>query len=455
MKNILLTTTALATLFAGVASASTAHKGHTAHKHVAHKEKAMMDNEGLKISVGGILEGQAATRSQNSEYTSANSGGGTPAPASTIYKRGITPGNESIGFNTNAEAYLKVMNKTASGTKYGAQVALTTTTATQIQKGQTSFNRTFLYIENDIGRFEAGSNDDVASTMRIGADSIARATGGIDGDWANFVVFNTFNPSQNYSISYPFVVVGSTSFITAPVTALTLAGYNGGAVELPRNITYYTPEYNGFQAGLSYTPDNGNYGSTSASSFQVTPVLTAKNIISGGLSWKGEFDHKQALKVSAVGETSSTTKASGDTNSYYNNQSAIFGAEYTYEDLSVAASYGNQGKSGVNKAISSGQPAVKGGSFWTVGAAYVQDMIGGSVTYMSSELNTNTFNLVSLGLDYQVAPGLLPYFEVSYFEMKQKRTYSSSASSAATNTINAPEYKNKGTAFILGTKLSF
>jgi hypothetical protein len=450
MKNILLTTTALATLFAGVASASTAHKGHAAHKHVAHKEKSMMDNEGLSVSVGGILEGQAAARSQKSEYTSANTS--TSAPGN-VYKRGITPGNESIGFNTNAQAYIKAANKTASGTKYGAQVAVATTTATQIQQGQTSFNRTFLYTESDIGRFEAGSNDSVASTMRTGADSIARATGGIDGDWANYVALNTYVPTTYLPAN---TAVVSSNFITAPVTALTLAGYNGGAVELPRNITYYTPEYNGFQAGLSYTPDNSNYGnnivnvnSTASGYSPAVANTTAKNIFSGGLSWKGEFSHKQALKVSAVGETSSTTVTPAQQTagtSFYDNQSAIFGAEYTYDDFSVAASYGNQGKSGLQKNTTGVE--VKGGSFWTVGAAYVQDQIGGSVTYMSSELNTNAFNLVSLGLDYQVAPGLLPYFEVSYFTMKQKL-------SIASNNNAASAYKNNGTAFILGTKLSF
>ena len=52
MRNILLTT-ALATLFTGVASA-----------HSAHVEKTMKDSEGLSVSVGGSFDGQAATRSQ-------------------------------------------------------------------------------------------------------------------------------------------------------------------------------------------------------------------------------------------------------------------------------------------------------------------------------------------------------------------------------------------------------
>jgi hypothetical protein len=74
---------------------------------------------------------------------------------------------------------------------------------------------------------------------------------------------------------------------------------------------------------------------------------------------------------------------------------------------------------------------------------------------MNSTLNKNTLNLISLGLDYQVAPGLLPYAEVTYFTAKGKNTYTAPTAvvPAATNTAGA--YKNKGTAFILGTKLMF
>jgi len=102
----------------------------------------------------------------------------------------------------------------------------------------------------------------------------------------------------------------------------------------------------------------------------------------------------------------------------------IVGAQYSYKDFSVAASYGNQGKSGLSKnPIPAGSVGLKGGSFWTAGAAYVQGPIGASITYMNSQLNRNKFNLVSLGMDYKLAPGLLPYFEVSYFTMKQKTVY--------------------------------
>ncbi len=427
MRNILLTTTALATLFAGVAAA-------------AH-EATIKDSEGLSVSFGGSLEGQAATRSQASKYTN---------------DQGITPANKNVAFDTIAAIHASVKNKTAEGTTYGAQVGILTTTQSQQPAGSSALDRTFLFIENDdAGRFEFGSNNGVASTMRTGADSIARATGGIDGDWGNYVaVGNLPNYTQN--------------FITAPTTYLT--NYQNSGVQLfngdekSRKVNYYTPEYKGFQAGFTYTPDVRNSGQDDISALNGngTPASgynlpTAKNAFSAGLSWKGEFDKNQSLKVSAVGETSSVRAKAGDPNTYYGNKSGIFGAEYAYEDFSVAASYGNQGKSGFAKNITTGT-AVKGGSFWSLGAAYVQGPVGASLTYMNSTLNTNKLNLVSLGLDYQVAPGLLPYFEVTYFAAKQKLNYNASSGTPAVAglaTNSSASIKNKGTAFILGAKLKF
>lgn len=420
MRNILLTTTALATLFAGVAA--------------AHVEKTIKDSEGLSVSFGGSLEGQAATRSQASKYTN---------------DQGITPANKNVAFDTIAAIHASVKNKTAEGTTYGAQVGVLTTTQSQQPAGSSALDRTFLFIENgEVGRFEFGSNNGVASTMRTGADSIARATGGIDGDWSNFVVFSNSNNQQ---------------FIAAPTTYLTNYQNSGAQLfegdEKSRKVNYYTPEYKGFQAGLTYTPDVRNSGQDDITLLNGSTATgynspTGKNAFSIGLSWKGEFDKNQSLKVSAVGETSTVRKASTDTNTYYKYQSGIFGAEYAYEDFSVAASYGNQGKSGFAKTITTGS-AVKGGSFWTLGAAYVQGPVGASLTYMNSKLNTNTLNLVSLGLDYQVAPGLLPYAEVTYFNIKGKHLYIAPKATAPAATNNAIVYKNKGTAFILGTKLMF
>ncbi len=286
---------------------------------------------------------------------------------------------------------------------------------------------------------------------------------GFDGDWYNYVALTALINGRNIDNNN-----NNLNAIPAPTTYLTkyqddiIQDVIGGN-EQSRKINYYTPEYNGFQAGLTYTPDARNSGQDNIgilgrlnSTENPYTQPAAKNAISGGLSWTGKFEKNQSLKVSVVGETSNTTVTAADKavgNKYYDAKSVIVGGQYSYEDFSVAASYGNQGKSGFAKNTTG--VGLKGGSFWTLGAAYVQGPVGASVTYMNSTLNKNTLNLISLGLDYQVAPGLLPYAEVTYFTAKGKNTYTAPTAVVPAATNAAGAYKNKGTAFILGTKLMF
>ncbi len=464
MKNLLLTTTALATLFAGVAMG------------------ASVTNDALTVTLGGELETQAGFRSQGAKYTKATAEGlnaqkQSGNASSTVFKRGLTPGNDNVAFDTVTAIHATVKGKTEFGTLYGAQIGIQATNLSKLPAGQNGLDRTFLFVENEMGRVELGSNDGVGGTMRIGADSIARATGGIDGQWSNYVQLDTFQDTGANPYTQP-AVQSMNNFITAP-TLLTTSNQLSGALstvvnegdEKSRKITYYTPEFNGFQAGLSYTPDTRNSGQdyidklgqnvvngiTQPGSEYTLP--TAKNAIAGGISWSGNLDKDQAFKLSVVGETATIKNNVRSSTKYKNVSGAIFGAQYAYQNFSVAGSWGTQGKSMYADTATS----MKAGSFYTLGAAYVQGPVGSSLTWMKSTKNKNTLDLISLGLDYQVAPGLLPFAEVTYFKMKQKNSYNNSQydnqSDSSTKYVPATNvaaaYQNSGTAFILGTKLKF
>lgn len=480
MKKMLLTTTALATLAAGSAFAG-----------------GMAKDSDLEIKLGGEFDAQAGFRSQKKEYTKATASGlyrtnvgVNPETANDeVFKRGVTPGNNAVGFDTVAAIHATIKNKTASGLVYGAQVGLQTTTRSTSSAGQNVLDRSYLFMENDMGRVELGSNESAANAMRIGADRLARATGGIDGDWAKYVELNTFA-----STVYTAPKVRATNFITSPTLVLQSVENGGSPLnqllkgdEKSRKITYFTPEYNGFQAGVSYIPDTRNSGQDYVKELGVYTQdnvnygqywgVTVKNAFAGGISWHGTLDKMHNLKLSVVGEHGKSKGASqleGVTNgkNFENVRSVVVGAQWNYKEFGLAASYGNQGKSLANKNASSisGSSKFESGHFWTAGASWAQGPWGASVTYMNSKLNKNKMDLVSLGADYEVAPGLMPYAEVTMFDMKQKRDYwapNASRSSNVTiadgtavtdaggNFASSTTYKNKGTAFILGTKINF
>lgn len=453
MKKLLLTTTALVSVYAGVAAAG------------------MPDATDLKVTVGGSIEARAAFRSQKNEYLMANTG--TSSAAGKNYKRGVTPANQNVGFDTVSAMHASVTGQ-HDAMKYGAQIGIQSTTRSQLSAGSDALDRTFIFMENDnMGRFEAGTNSGVSSSMRLGADRIARATGGIDGDFGNYVSLDTF--VKDTDGNYVTAAVQESDFISGPVLYLT----RGGSIknetvaskqmegdEKARKLSYYTPEYNGFQAGLSFTPDNRNSGQDYMNQLNDRSVNSstkpiAKNALAAGLTWKTDLAADQSFKMSLVGESAKMyadpTDVVGTAKKEYKNISgAIFGAQYNYQNWAVAASYGNQGKSGYAKTntISEGTK-LKDAYFYTAGLAYVQGPVGTSLTYMHSDKNTNKMDIYSLGMDYQMAPGLLPYAEVTYFQMKQKTHYTNDVASNGSLAKTTQEYKNKGTAFILGTKINF
>ncbi len=482
MKNLLLTTTALATLAAGAAFAG----GNGAA------------DSGLEIKLGGELDAQMGFRSQKSEYTQATGKGIYTARTTSAsdygtetFKRGVTPGNNSVGLDTVAAVHATIKNKTASGLVYGANVGVQTTTRSTSSAGKHLTDRTYLFMENDMGRVELGTNESAANAMRLGGDRVARATGGIDGDWNKYVALDTFGATTGAN-AFQFTKVRAANFITSP--GLVLEGVEAGGSpvntflagdEKSRKITYYTPEFNGFQAGLSYIPDTRNSGqdqidqlgvymSDASASYGQYYNVTVKNALSGGLSWHGTIDKMHNVEVSLVGESGKTVAPGTFPASYgaYNNVSAYaLGAKWNYKEFALAASYGHTGKSLVNKTDTNGtadKNSFKDGKYWTLGAGWAQGPWGASVTYMSSEKNKNKFSLVSLGADYELAPGLMPYAEVSMFNMKQKNDYwsplvsRSDVTTTAGDTVAAAggnytntNYKNKGTALILGTKINF
>ena len=83
--------------------------------------------------------------------------------------------------------------------------------------------------------------------------------------------------------------------------------------------------------------------------------------------------------------------------------------------------------------------------YLNVAVAYGQGPIKTSVSYFKSNQFANTLNSVTLGSEYKLAPGLLPYAELSYFEAKGKPSFYP----------EAPKRKTRGTVAVLGAKLKF
>ncbi len=421
MKKILLGTTTLigaASLFAGAALAETP-----------------------KVTIGGYENFEVGIVSDdlNSRATSYAATHGTGNPATQLSER-------PQAFRNDTQVDFKIDGKSDAGLGYGGEIDLLADTTTDVQGRGFNASKTFIYMDGMWGRTEMGSNVGADGTMKVDAGTIARATGGINGDWSYFA-----------NASAQFVAMAA-----LPLAYGNL--YEGGTPGTPTNnftgdhneenlikVTYYTPRFAGFQVGVSYLPDQSNTGQgvVGTNVFPSGPNRTKGN---AGLSdniWTGGINYDN--KFGDVGVTLAATGEHGQSQLHtYDNLSAWnAGAKLAYMGFSVAGSYGSWGSSNMLKTDHSNNSR-----YWDVGGAYEYGPFGVSLTYLDSRFDCgsvtgthsfctaggdNNFRNTSLGADYKLAPGLTPYAEVSWYDQD------------AVGTIN----DNKGYVGIVGTQLNF
>jgi hypothetical protein len=389
MKKVLFGTTALvgAALLAGAAHA-----------------------ESPKVTVGGFLDFQAGWL-MNSENDA---------------------GNRNYGFRNDTEVSFKIDGVADSGLKYGGEISLEADVDgpgsgySDADYQGVNASKTYLYLEGGWGRVELGSNIGADQTLKIDASSIARASGGIDG------AFTYFNPGGTGT--------GTVGYLVTPDLLMNYGNITSAQgtedTENANKITYYTPRYAGFQAGISYAPDQTDRGQLmtrtdrgTGTGAGGTPSIYG-NILQGGVSYDTTYNG-WGIGLAGTGEW-----ANADTSVYKDLRAWQGGAKLSYLGFSLAGSYADMNGSGLTKATGGDT------TFWTAGAAYEWGPFGVSATYLQSKVDTNVddhkFRNIALGADWKLAPGFTPYVEADFFK------YDANATADV-----------DGTVLIVGSQLAF
>ena len=337
-----------------------------------------------KVTVGGVADFQAGYVDQD-----------------------LDAGLHDHSMRSDTEITFRIDAKTQAGLEYGAAINLEADVSADADNQGLNASQTFVYLGGIFGRFELGSNLGADQTLKVGAESIARATGGIDGDFYYYV---------NQGVG------GASPVIATPDLPINYGRGNFGdeSSENLNKITYYTPRFVGFQAGVSYSATDVNRGqagvltsgpvtTTGAATVGGIPTTfattaagpRAQNIFQGGVNYDNKFGDF-GVTLSATGEYGNS-----DSPGFEDLRAYAVGGKVAYMGFTVAGSYGD-----LNDSLQTVASNNDHSYYWTAGGAYEFGPFGASVTYLKSELDLgvgqNKFDNLSVGLDYKLAPGPHP-----------------------------------------------
>jgi len=435
------------------------------------------EENSIKVTIGGVLDAQFGVSDRRSPYSK------NTLPDSNVNSPGYDPINRKDGISTriNSAIQIKVLGL-YNGVKYGGVIfSYMGNSRHEDDFGYIGYQN-YLFIENSIGKYELGNTYSASSKMRYDASNIARATGGIQGDWWRYVAFPTFDTSALNKEDAAALAIGHRPmFILQPMlpneAGFTVGALNGnyiygsGTAVMYQNkmqsrlgwgstsskISYYTPRLSGFQFGFSYSPDTGSMGSLARydSAYAVDAWNNPWKL--GGETGRNSGDVRDFMafgvnyvkQIGNLGVALSITheRGSAERMMAYNNgviygvdsypkryglNATAYGINLTYGAYSFAYSYGDWGKSLAIKDLASNPYAISYNSngevlsqrsyYHSLGVAVNYGPIGGSITYLHSNYMGNMTDALSFGTDIRVAGlkrvGLVPYLELTFYKMR-------------------------------------
>lgn len=304
--------------------------------------------------------------------------------------------NDVKGFNDvdqQSDALINFSGETAldNGLTVGVRVV---TQATQRKNAYSNGpNRNvkyaYGYISGKYGLLSLGQQQNIGIKIHNSAPDVS-TIGAQDGNWMNWIVAPSGKTTSASGNSFGFNDINMATYVVDDRAA--------------DKINYFTPTWNGLQAGFTYVPDT-NLGNTGALSMaqKYGADNSAGDLYVAGLSYKQDFN--------GVGLGADVSYIAGNLASgvaEYKLNAVQSGISVSYKDFTLGGSY-------LNRSSGTGREAkalVQAGDFWDVGLSYDADPWAVSFVYYQG--NARTFDttqkdqtrLFNLGGRYNLGPGI-------------------------------------------------
>ncbi len=297
-------------------------------------------------------------------------------------------------------------SKTYDSLEYGATASLEANSAQRPIADSLVINRAFIYSKDlQFGEMQIGNNSDVNQKIKVGPAKFARASGGINGHYLQYI-----NSSIDKNSDQAFILIPQLPIAHGGYGYSNIVNYKDrtfGDAKNSTKINYFSPKISNWQFGVSFAPNANNILARSKSNQNSEINLNKiKNIIDIGLNYSDNFDNL-GVAFSVISENAKFD------NSQRNNLSAYeIATVATYFGFTFGGSYGSWNKSLQLKSDQNHS------NYYTGGIAYEFGHFGASFTYFSSDFQNNRFDAKSIGIDYKIKKGFTPYIEITKFNFR-------------------------------------
>ncbi|WP_158090226.1 porin [Kiloniella majae] len=270
--------------------------------------------------------------------------------------------NKGVDFNTNSEIALDYSATADNGLTYGLHIELEAD-----QNTENNSDENHIFLEGDFGRVELGDQDSAADRLMVSGSSVGFQ----------------FGMYGNYTGS----VLGNDDY-TKSTGARTASDLNDSSDDT--KITYFTPTFNGFKAGVSFAPDSDTGNTESGNGTGVD------NHFDAGINYSGNFNDF-SIDAGLVAATEERSAAGSDDVTYIGVGGGIM---VGYAGFSAAVGYIHDDFEDSDEidTVDVGLAYTTGPWSASIGAAWSErDVDGGSDI---------EYTAYSAGVGYQIAPGL-------------------------------------------------
>jgi outer membrane protein OmpU len=327
----------------------------------------------------------------------------------------------------DSSVLLTVKSNNSDVVDYGARIQLLPN-----QNDDDATDEYVIYVEGQYGTVEVGAADGAAERLAVTAPSDF-GTGGVKGQYAQFAT-STGHPDG----------------------LRTTAGIDNGFYAFDDNgatkITYFSPRFEGFQFGASFSPDGsqtknnreGTFAGTAGTTNGLLNVDSFDNYRELVLNYEGEFEGVGVKGSLGYVGADAKENRSVPASKFQDLNAIQTGLQLGYEGFTFGGGYVTQGESGYRQNLSNNDEM----EAYNVGLQYETGpfIVGTNALFSRNEgdqtvRGDDKLNAYSVGVTYKVAPGLSTYVEGTNFNYK------------GTNSSTA--FNNDATVVILGTSLAF